>query len=141
MGFSKVPVFLCHSVFSEYPAQSVETEFQKFILYLCWGAGEVVGLTEVRPRLVTDSEIRAFIVKALVRGLVPGSSVGTATGYRLDVPGIESRWAEIFRTCPDRPWGPPNLLYKGYRVFSGGKEQPGRDADPSPPSSVVVMKG
>jgi len=24
---------------------------------------------------------------------------------------------EIFRTLPDRPWGPPNLLYNGYRVF------------------------
>jgi hypothetical protein len=40
--------------------------------------------------------------------------------------------AEIFRTCPDRPWGPPSLLYNGYRVFPGGKERPGRDADPSP---------
>jgi len=39
---------------------------------------------------------------------------------------------EIFRTCPDRPWGPPSLLHKGYRVFSGGKERPGRDTDPSP---------
>jgi hypothetical protein len=47
---------------------------------------------------------------------------------------------EIFRTCPDRPWGPPSLLYNGYRVFPGGKERPGRDADPSPPSSAVVMK-
>jgi hypothetical protein len=28
---------------------------------------------------------------------------------------------EIFRTRPDRPWGPPNLLYNGYRVFPGGK--------------------
>ena len=28
---------------------------------------------------------------------------------------------EIFRTCPDRPWGLPSLLYKGYRVFPGGK--------------------
>jgi len=27
------------------------------------------------------------------------------------------------------------------RVFPGGKEQPGRDADPSLPSSAVVMKG
>jgi len=44
---------------------------------------------------------------------------------------------EIFRACPDRPWGPPSLLYKGYRVFPGGKERPGRDADPSPPSSAV----
>ena len=28
---------------------------------------------------------------------------------------------EILRTRPDRPWGPPNLLYNGYRVFPGGK--------------------
>jgi hypothetical protein len=28
---------------------------------------------------------------------------------------------EIFYTCPDRPWGPPSLLYNGYRVFPGGK--------------------
>jgi len=28
---------------------------------------------------------------------------------------------EIFRTRPDRPWGPPSLLYNGYRVFPGGK--------------------
>ena len=26
---------------------------------------------------------------------------------------------KIFRTCPDRPWGPPNPLYNGYRVFLG----------------------
>jgi len=44
---------------------------------------------------------------------------------------------EIFRTCPDRLWGPPSLLYNGYRVFHGGKERPGRDADPSPPSSAI----
>ena len=29
-------------------------------------------------------------------------------------------------------WGPPSLLYNGYRVFPEGKERPGRDADPSP---------
>jgi hypothetical protein len=45
---------------------------------------------------------------------------------------------EIFRACPDRPWGPFSLLYNAYRVFSGGKERPERDADPSPPSSAVV---
>jgi len=69
----------------------------------------------------------------------PGSSVGIATGYGLDDPGIESRWGggKIFRTCPDRPWGPPSLLYNGYRAFPGGKERPGRDADPSPSSSAV----
>ena len=44
---------------------------------------------------------------------------------------------EIFRTCPDSPWGPPSLLYNGYRVFPGGKERPGRDPDSSLPSSAV----
>jgi hypothetical protein len=72
----------------------------------------------------------------------PVSVVGIATGYGLDVPGIETRWGpvEIFRTCPDRPWGPPSLLYNGYWVFPGGKERPGRDTDPLPPSSAVVKK-
>jgi hypothetical protein len=39
---------------------------------------------------------------------------------------------EIFCTCTDRPWNPLNLLYNGYRVFSGHKERPEREADPSP---------
>jgi hypothetical protein len=33
--------------------------------------------------------------------------------------------------------GPTSLLYNGYRVFSGGKERSGRNADPSPPSSAI----
>jgi len=48
---------------------------------------------------------------------------------------------EIFCTCPDRPWGSPSLLYNAYWVFAGGKERPGHDADPSPPSIAMVMKG
>ena len=32
-----------------------------------------------------------------------GSVAGIATAYGLDGPGIESRWGEIFHTCPDRP--------------------------------------
>jgi len=50
------------------------------------------------------------------------SSVGIATGYGLDGPGIEPRWGdEIFRTRPDQPWGPPSLVCNGYRAFPGGK--------------------
>ena len=49
------------------------------------------------------------------------SSVGIATPYRLDGPGSNPGGGEIFRTRSDRPWGPPSLLYNGYRVFSGGK--------------------
>jgi hypothetical protein len=49
------------------------------------------------------------------------SSVGIATRYGLEGPGIESRWGEIFRTYPDRLRDPPSLLYNGYRVFPGSK--------------------
>jgi hypothetical protein len=69
----------------------------------------------------------------------PGSSVGIATelragrsGDRIPVEG------EIFRTRPDRPWGPPSFLYNGYRVYPGGRKRPGRGADPSPPSRAEV---
>jgi hypothetical protein len=54
------------------------------------------------------------------------------------VRGSNAGGVEIFRIWPDRPWGPPSLLYNGYRVFSGGWKQTGRDADPSPPSSAEV---
>jgi hypothetical protein len=67
-----------------------------------------------------------------------GSVVGIVIAYELDGPGIESLGGEIFCTCPDRPWGPPSLLYNGYRVFPGGKLRPRRDADPSHPSSAEV---
>jgi hypothetical protein len=77
---------------------------------------------------------------ALSKIFGPGSSVGIATDYGLDGPGIESRWGRDFPHLPDRPWGPPSLLYNGYRVFPGGKVRPGRDADHSPPSSAEVME-
>ena len=46
------------------------------------------------------------------------------SGDRIPVGG------KIFRTRPDRPWGPPSLVYNEHRVFPGRKERPGRDADP-----------
>jgi len=70
----------------------------------------------------------------LINDCGPGSSVSIATGYGLDGPGIKSWWGgKIFCTCPDRPWGPHSLVYNGYRVFPGGKEWLGSDADPSTP--------
>ena len=45
-----------------------------------------------------------------------------------------------FFARPNRPWGPPRLLYNGYRVFPGGKLRPGYAADHSPPSSAAVME-
>jgi hypothetical protein len=50
------------------------------------------------------------------------TSVGIAAHYVQEGPGIKSQLGDaIFRTRPDRPWGTPSLLYKGYRVFPGGK--------------------
>ena len=50
---------------------------------------------------------------------------------------MEARFSAPVQTGPGAP---PSLLYNGYRVFPGVKEQPGRDADPSPPSSSVGHK-
>jgi len=72
-------------------------------------------------------------------GRVAQSVQRLATGWT--VRGSNPGWGEISRTCPDRSWGPPSLLYNGYWVLPGTKERPGRDADPSPPSTAVVNKG
>jgi len=69
------------------------------------------------------------------------SSVGTATGYGRDGPGIESRWEARFsapvQTCPGAH---PASCTMGTGSFLGGKVRPGRGADHSLPSSSVVKK-
>ena len=50
------------------------------------------------------------------------SIVGIATGYGLNVRRSNPGGGEIFRTCADRSWGLPSLLYNGYGVFPGVKE-------------------
>jgi hypothetical protein len=63
----------------------------------------------------------------------PGSSVGIATGYGLDGPGIESRWRARFSApVQTGPGAHPASCTMGTGSF------PGRDADPSPPSNAVV---
>ena len=100
------------------------TECTSAVVFAWWWLNE--------PKHVAEFLIFSFDYRG------PGSVIGIATAYVLDGPGIESWWGEIFRTSPDRPWGPPSLLYNEYRVFPGGKVLPGRDADPSPPSSAEV---
>jgi hypothetical protein len=48
------------------------------------------------------------------------------------VRGSNSGGAEISHTRPDRPWGPPSLLYNGYQVSFQGIKRPGRGFDPHP---------
>jgi len=45
------------------------------------------------------------------------------------VQGSNPSGGEIFHTCPDQPWGPPSLLYKGYQVSFLGVERPGYGTD------------
>jgi hypothetical protein len=66
------------------------------------------------------------------------SSVGIATDYGAGWSRDRIPVGLRFSARPDRPWGPPSLLYNGYRVFPGGKVRPGPAADPSPPSGAEV---
>jgi hypothetical protein len=51
----------------------------------------------------------------------PGSSVGIATDYGLDGPGIESRWGRDFSHTSRPALGPTQPPVNVYRVFPGGK--------------------
>jgi hypothetical protein len=57
-------------------------------------------------------------------------SVGTATRLRVERSGdpipVEG---EILRTSLYRLWGPPSLLYNGYRVSFSGVKQTRRDVN------------
>ena len=67
----------------------------------------------------------------------PGSSVDIAPDYMLDGPGIESRRGGDFPHLPRPALGPNQPPVQRVPGLSRGKERPGRDADPSPPSSTV----
>jgi hypothetical protein len=71
---------------------------------------------------------------------VRDSSVGIATGYGLDGPGIESRWgARFFAHVQNGPGAHPASCTAGTGSFPGVK-WPGRGADHPPPSSAEVKK-
>ena len=63
-------------------------------------------------------------------GRVAQSVERLATGWT--VRGSNPGGGEIFRTCPDRPWGPPSLLYNGYRISLGVKSGQGVTLTPHP---------
>ena len=47
---------------------------------------------------------------------------------------------EIFRTRPDGPWGPPSLLYNGYRISFPGLKRLGRGVNHTPLSNAEVKE-
>jgi len=74
---------------------------RKLVLILQETEGEILGLAK---RCKENYEVLAAL------NCESGSSVGVATDYGLDGPGSNPGGDEIFRTCQDRPWGPPTLL-------------------------------
>ena len=69
-----------------------------------------------------DQDILQYSIPSIFIKWGRDSSVGIATNYgagrsvdRIPV------WGEVLRTRPDRPRGPPSLLYNAYRVFPGFK--------------------
>jgi len=50
-------------------------------------------------------------------------------------------WAGFSAPVQTGPGAHPASCTMGTESFPGGKERPGRDADPSPPSSAVVHEG
>ena len=61
-----------------------------------------------------------------------------ATGWA--VRGSNPCEGEVFCTRPDRSWGLPSLLYKGYRVSFPGLKRPGRGVEHTSSSSSDVKE-
>jgi hypothetical protein len=70
----------------------------------------------------------------------PGSSVGIATGHGLDGPGSNPGGGDIFRTRPDRLWGPPGTCTMGTGSLSRGKAARAWCWPPTPPSAEVKYR-
>jgi hypothetical protein len=66
----------------------------------------------------------------------PGYSLSTSWTVRGSNPG----GGEIFSSRPDRPWGPPSLLYNRYQVSFPWVKRPGRGVDHPPSSSARVKE-
>jgi len=69
-----------------------------------------------------------------------GSVVGIVTCCGLDGPAIECRWGQDFPHLSRPALGPTQPPVQLVPGLSGGKEQSGRDSDPSPPSSAMEKK-
>ena len=53
-------------------------------------------------------------------------------------PGRVKRFFFSFPKLPDRLWGPPSLLFSGYRGSFPGLKRPGREVDRSAPFAAEV---
>ena len=102
-----------------------ETDEPKTSLYFALAPWCLVQIFIFRMNLLFGKKCLSFSVfipedgECAVSHVGHDSSVGIATRYGLDGPGFEFRLGG--RDFPHRPYGPPSLLYNGYRVFLLGK--------------------
>ena len=91
--------------------------------------------------LLHQSSWHLEFLRWLLQFCGPGSVVSIATGYRLEGPGIESRWEARFSApVQTGPGANPAIYTMGAGSFLGVKSSPEHDTDPSPASSAVVKK-
>jgi len=116
--------------------ETLNISVERLQYYCCFINLFTVHMLSLRFNTIPRLDIHNGFI--FIRDRVAQSVYLLATGWT--VRGSYPGGGVIFRTYPDRPWGPPRFLYSGYRVISAGKKRPGRDADPSTPSSAVVKK-
>jgi hypothetical protein len=133
--------------------QKSKSIFCDSLTYLCTHLGTSLEKEWTNPgcqvpqtpkfRTVTPNTCRYSAHKLLhvIKLGWPGSTVGIATGYGLDGSGIESRWRRNFTHLSRPALGSTQPPVQWVPGLFRGKERPGHDADPSPPSSAVVKKG
>jgi hypothetical protein len=80
--------------------------------------------------LSTDKKVKCSTMKT--------NKYGWSTEYE-KIPKIPYG-SEIFRTRSDLPWGPPSLLYNGYRVSFPGVKLPEYGVNHPPPSNAEIKE-
>ena len=99
----------------------------------------VIKITYRKTRL-TGKIINSQVLLLCLHSLEGNDSVGSrfATGWTSR--GSNPEGCETFRTLPRRPWGPPSLLYNGYRVSYPGVKRPRHGVDHPPPLVARLKK-
>ena len=130
--------FICDTLCSNTVPSQSRVQQEVFVPPSCTWSCEIALLSctacrycqQQSPRLaVTQGASTALAKYSVCGGRVAQSVQRLATGWTVrDRIPVRTR----FSARPDRPWGPPSLLYNGYRVFPGGRGGRGVRLTPHP---------
>ena len=114
-----IAMFTLHTHFIEYTS----TNRVNFIIYFSFSCQQIKYWTNFHCKVSTEAKIFRSIKYFLV---IPFISNGSETSIdHLQVDGF-------IRKRPDRPWGPPILLYNWYQLSFQGVKRPTRGVDYPP---------